>query len=435
MLLVDLQIAARNLASHRRRNLFLGGALGAVTALLVLLTALTSGIDAAMMQSATTLLTGHVNVGGFFKITSSSTAPLVSDYPRVLEKVRASVPELDWAAVRGRGFAKGVSESTSMDLVLAGIDVANEPAVRRVLRIDAGHIEDLSEPGTILLFQGQAERLKVKVGDVITLSAPTDRGVNNTADVRVAAVARNVGLLSAFSAFIEGGTLRQLYGLNARTTGALQLYLKDPGEADAVAARLRTALAGAGWRVMEPEPQPYWMKLIRTVPAQDWTGQKLDVSTADEEMGDFKKFIAALRIVTGLLGIVLMFVVVVGILNTLAIAIRKRTREIGTLRAIGMQRRKVLWLFLLETALLGLTSAGAGALAAVLFASGLNAARIALPEAAQIFLAQEQLTFRLEPRSILVTVLALAGITVLASILPARRAARLRPVTAMHHVG
>jgi putative ABC transport system permease protein len=435
MLLVDLQIAARNLASHRRRNLFLGGALGAVTALLVLLTALTSGIDAAMMQSATTLLTGHVNVGGFFKITSSSTAPLVSDYPRVLEKVRASVPELDWAAVRGRGFAKGVSESTSMDLVLAGIDVANEPAVRRVLRIDAGRIEDLSEPGTILLFQGQAERLKVKVGDVITLSAPTDRGVNNTADVRVAAVARNVGLLSAFSAFIEGGTLRQLYGLNARTTGALQLYLKDPGEADAVAARLRTALAGAGWRVMEPEPQPYWMKLIRTVPAQDWTGQKLDVSTADEEMGDFKKFIAALRIVTGLLGIVLMFVVVVGILNTLAIAIRERTREIGTLRAIGMQRRKVLWLFLLETSLLGLAGAAAGALAAVAIAASLNTARIALPEAAQIFLAQEQLTFRLDPRSIAATVLALAGITVLASIFPARRAARLKPVTAMHHVG
>jgi putative ABC transport system permease protein len=435
MLLVDLQIAARNLASHRRRNLFLGGALGAVTALLVLLTALTSGIDAAMMQSATTLLTGHVNVGGFFKITSSSTAPLVSDYPRVLEKVRASVPELDWAAVRGRGFAKGVSESTSMDLVLAGIDVANEPAVRRVLRIDAGRIEDLSQPGTILLFQGQAERLKVKVGDVITLSAPTDRGVNNTADVRVAAVARNVGLLSAFSAFIEGGTLRQLYGLNARTTGALQLYLKDPGEADAVAARLRTALAGAGWRVMEPEPQPYWMKLIRTVPAQDWTGQKLDVSTADEEMGDFKKFIAALRIVTGLLGIVLMFVVVVGILNTLAIAIRERTREIGTLRAIGMQRRKVLWLFLLETSLLGLAGAAAGALVAVAVAASLNAARIALPEAAQIFLAQEQLTFRLDPRSIAATALALAGITVLASIFPARRAARLKPVTAMHHVG
>src|SRR5512138_1218038 len=85
MLLVDLQIAARNLKAHTRRNLFLGGALAAVTGLLVLLGALTSGMEAAMMQSATTLMTGHVNVGGFFKITSAATAPLVSGYPPLLD--------------------------------------------------------------------------------------------------------------------------------------------------------------------------------------------------------------------------------------------------------------------------------------------------------------------------------------------------------------
>ncbi len=84
----------------------------------------------------------------------------------------------------------------------------------------------------MLLFEGQAQRLRVKVNDVLTLSAPTDRGVNNTTDVRVAAIARNVGLLSAFSAFIQADTLRQLYGLNARTTGAIHLYLRDPSRAD-----------------------------------------------------------------------------------------------------------------------------------------------------------------------------------------------------------
>jgi len=435
LLFTDFQIAARNLATHTRRNLFLGGALAAVTGLLVLLSALTSGMESAMMESATTLMTGHVNVGGFFKITSSSTAPLVSEYPRVLEVVKANVPELDWATVRGRGWAKAVSEATSMDLVLVGVDVAKEPAFRRVLRIKEGRLEDLAQPNTILLFEGQADRLKAKVNDVLTLSAPTDRGVNNTADVRVVAIAGNVGLLSAFSAIIQGEAVRQLYGLKATTTGAIHLYLHDSREAAAVAARLRAVLAKAGWRVMDPDPQPYWMKLMQTVPSEDWTGQKLDVTTADEEMGQFKQFIAALRIVTWLLGVILMFVVVIGILNTLAIAIRERTREIGTLRAIGMQRRKVLWLFLLETALLGVGGAGAGALVAAALAAALNASRIALPEAAQIFLAQDRLTFLLEPGAILRTVLVLGGLTVAASIFPARRAARLKPVTAMHHVG
>ncbi len=435
MLFVDVQIAARNLTRHSRRNLFLGGALAAVTGLLVLLGALTGGMEASMMESATTLMTGHVNVGGFFKITSGSAAPLVSDYPKVLAVVKAHVPELDYAVVRGRGWAKAVSESTSMDLVLGGVDVAHEPGFKRVLRIAEGKLEDLGQPDTVLLFEGQAERLKVKVNDVLTLSAPTAGGVNNTADVRVAAIAKNVGLLSAFSALIQADTLRRLYGIKATATGAIHLYLADPRAAAPVAARLRSELGKAGWRVMQPEAQPYWMKLMQTVPSEDWTGQKLDVTTADDEMGQFKQFIVALRVVTGLLVVILMAVVVIGILNTLAIAIRERTREIGTLRAIGMQRRKVLWLFLLETALLGAMGAGAGALLASGVAALVNAAGIALPEAVQVFLAQERLHFLLLPRTIVWDAVLLAALTVVASVFPARRAARLRPVTAMHHVG
>ncbi|MGC3997104.1 MAG: hypothetical protein QM767_06120 [Anaeromyxobacter sp.] len=224
MLLTDLQIAVRNLLRHTRRNLFLGGALAAVTGVLVLLSSQTAGIEAAMMESATTLLTGHVNVGGFFKVTSGSAAPLVSDYEKVLAEVRTVLPpeEVEYVSVRGRGWAKAVSETSSMDLVLAGVDVAHEPAFARVIQPVEGSLSELGKPGTVLLFKGQADRLKVHAGDVITLSAPTSRGVNNTADVRVAVVARNVGLVSAFSAFIEAGTLNQLYGLRPTTTGAIQ---------------------------------------------------------------------------------------------------------------------------------------------------------------------------------------------------------------------
>jgi putative ABC transport system permease protein len=435
MIGLDLQIAARNLAAHSRRNLLLGGALAAVTGLLVLLGALTSGMESSMMESATTLMTGHVNVGGFFKITSSSTAPLVSEYPKVLEEVRKRTPEIDYVTVRGRGWAKAVSESKSMDLVLAGVDVASEPAFKGVLRLSEGRLEDLGQPDTVLLFEGQAERLKVRVNDVLTLSAPTARGTNNTADVRVAAIAKNVGLLSAFSAFIEAGTLRKLYGLKSNATGAIHLFLKDARDAPAVAARLRAALASAGWRVMDPEDKPYWMKLMQSVPSEDWTGQKLDVTTADDEMGQFKQFILALRVVTGLLVVILMVVVVIGILNTLAIAIRERTREIGTLRAIGMQRGKVRWLILLETTLLGVAGTAVGALLASAIAASVNAVGIRLPEAAQIFLAQERLHFLLDPRAIALNAAFLAAITIAASLLPARRAARLKPITAMHHVG
>ncbi len=435
MIATDALIAARNLLRHTQRSLFLGGALAFVTALLVLVASLTSGIEHAMMESATTLMTGHVNVGGFFKITSGSAAPLVSEYPKVLNEVLPRVPDLDYVAVRTRGYAKAVSEVSSMDIVLSGVDVGKEPDFPRVIRPLEGKLEDLAQPGTMLLFQGQADRLKVKVGDVVTLAAPTERGVSNTADVKVVVVARNVGILSAFSAFIEKGTLNRLYGMNDTTTGALQLYLKHPESAKVVAADLRAHLARAGWRVMDPDAQPYWMKLMQKVPGEDWIGQKLDITTADEEMGQFTQFISGVRWVSWIVICVFLTVVLIGIFNSMLVAIRERTREIGTLRAIGMQRGKVLWLIVLETGLLGLAGATTGAVTASLVGLYLNHRGIPVAESMQFFLMQEKLHFLLQPGSIVWYVVLFTVVTVVAALPPAFRAARLRPVTAMHHIG
>jgi len=435
MLLVDLEVAARNLLRHTRRNLFLGGALAATTALLILLAGLGEGMRASILESATTLMTGHVNVGGFFKVTSGSAAPLVSDYERVLEEARRHVPELDYVTVRGRGYAKIVSEKSSMDMVLGGVDVTTERGLRRTIQPIDGSLDELAKPGTMLLFEGQAKRLEVKAGDVVTLAAPTTRGQNNTADVRVAVVARDSGLLSAFNAFLQADTLRELYQLRPGNTGAIHLYLKDASRSAEVAARLRVKLAEAGWRVMDADPHAYWEKLFQTVPSEDWTGQKLDVSTWEDEMNFMNWLLQAVHVLTGILVFVLMVIVVVGILNTLAIAIRERTREIGTLRAIGMQRRKVRWLLLLEAGLLGVLGTAGGLVLAWAVASGVNAARIPVPEGVQMFLMQQHLYLKVLPGTAVAYAAVLALVTTVASLLPASWAARLKPVTAMHHVG
>lgn len=435
MTVVDLQIAVRSLAKHTKRNLLLGGAIAAVTLLLVLMGGLTQGMRAAMLESATTLLTGHVNVGGFYKVTSGASSPLVSDWPRALDDARRLVPELDYVTVRVRGWAKAVSEGASMDLVLGGVDIEREPRFREVVRVRDGHLGELADPDTILLFEDQAKRLEVRVGDVVTLAAPTARGVNNTADVRVVAIARNIGILSSFSAFMPAGTLRRLYNLNDRTTGAIHLYLKDASRAPQVAARLRDGLARSGWRVMDPDPRPYWEKLFSKVNAEDWTGQKLDVTTWEDELTFLSWILSAILGITGILTFILLVIIVIGILNTLAIAVRERTREIGTLRAIGMQRRKVLVLFLLEAGLLGLGGALAGALLGLAVAAAVNAAHLPVPESMQVFLMQQRLTLSVPLRGVAGDVAFVAVVTTLAALAPALHASRLRPVTAMHHVG
>jgi ABC-type lipoprotein release transport system permease subunit len=304
-----------------------------------------------------------------------------------------------------------------------------------VVEVVEGSLDGLTQPNTILLSEKQAERLKVKVGDALTLSAPTARGVANTMDVRVVGIMRSVGVLSSIFSFIPEESLRRLYQLNERTTGAIHLYLKDADAAPQVMSRLLADLRTAGYRVMDHDPQPYWMKLMTKVNSEDWTGQKLDVTTWQDEVAFLDTM---LKIVSGLATIlvsVLLFIVVIGIMNTLWIAIRERTREIGTLRAIGMQRRKVAWLFLLEAGLLALGGATAGVLAGWGASALINAAEVRVNEGLQMLISQDRLQILVRPAMLVAAVVGITLLTAIGALLPAVRAARLRPVTAMHHIG
>jgi ABC-type antimicrobial peptide transport system permease subunit len=171
------------------------------------------------------------------------------------------------------------------------------------------------------------------------------------------------------------------------------------------------------------------------VNSEGWTGQRLDVTTWEDELSFMNWILTGVTGLTGLLVFVLLVIVVIGLLNTLAIAIRERTREIGTLRAIGMQRTKVLWLFLLEAMMLGAFGTLTGAAVGSLLSLALNAAQLSAPESVQMFLMQQHLTLSLQPLSVVQDVLFITAVTTFASLFPALRAARLQPVNAMHHIG
>jgi len=433
---VDLMIAFRSLVQHRRRTIFLGTAIGAVTALLVLLTGLSTGVRETMIESATTLSTGHLNVGGFFKVTAGQAAPVVTDYKKVLEVVRKAVPEMAFAVHRGRGWAKVVSDTGSMQLGITGIDVRSEPKFASVVQVRSGKLADLAEPGTILIFDNQAEKLGVKVGDALTISAPTTRGTNNTIDVRVVAIARGFGLLSSWNSFIPIESLRALYQINQDSTGVIQILLnrKDIDHIPKIAGRLRKALDEAGYRLMEPDPRAFWMK-FQSVAREDWTGQKLDVTTWEDEISFMTWTLSAIQGLSVVLITILLAIIIIGIMNTMWIAIRERTREIGTLRAIGMHRREVLWMFLLESLMLGLFATVTGALAGAMIAAVLNALHLHVPIDLQFFLLSDHLHLSVHGSLLFSSIVAITLVTGIAALYPSLRAARLRPVVAMSHFG
>jgi ABC-type lipoprotein release transport system permease subunit len=329
---------------------------------------------------------------------------------------------------------KLISETGSLQVGLGGIDVQAEPGIRQVLQVKEGSLDGLAEPDTVLLFEKQAKRLEVKVGDTVTLSAPTMRGINNTVDVRVAVVAANVGLMSDFNVYVPSKTLRALYQFKDDTTGAIHLYLKDAKQVQPVQARLRQTLASAGYELMDNDPRAFWMK-FEVVNREGWTGQKLDITNWEDEISFISWTLTALNGLTGVLIFVLLVIICVGIMNTLWIAIRERTREIGTLRAIGMQRTRVLAMFVFEALTLGLLGTLAGALVGLGVCLFVNAANIAVPEVVAVFIMSETLTLMVNPGSVVGAILFITACTTAISLIPSFLAARMKPVTAMHHIG
>lgn len=429
-----LRIAFLSLWQHRRRTLVLGSAIALVSALMLVMLGVAEGMNRSLIESSTTLMSGHVNVAGFFKVTSGQAAPVLTGAKAVRAVVEKAVPEATYVASRGRGFAKVVSESSSMLLGLAAVDIAQEKGLAEVLRIKEGRLEDLAKPNSALLFEEQAAELEVRVGDALTLSAPTPRGTNNTADVTVVAIARGMGMMSQFSCFIDERSLQKLYQLNDDTTGVLQVYLPTPelAEVKKVEARLRDALARAGYALMEEDPRAFFFK-FENANREAWTGQKLDVTNWHDEVSFAAWTVDLMSALAFGLGFVLLQVIGVGIMIVMWMSIRERTREIGTLRAIGMQRTSVLVMFLTEGFLLGLLSTSAGIVAGVLLSAGLNALHVTLPLGVQFVLLSDHLRVVPTAQWAVATLLFITGVVTVISFIPSYIAARLKPVTAMAH--
>ncbi len=427
-------IALRSLAQHRLRSVLLGGAVALVTTLFVAVTGLFVGMQETLVTSATTLMSGHVNVSGFYKANPSQGAPLVTKAQEVLAVVRKAVPELDFVVLRGRGFARVVCDGGSQQLPLGGVDVKGERGLRSVLQILQGSLDGLEHRDGLMLFEKQAEKLGVKVGDKCTLAAPTPRGTNNTIDVTVVAIAADIGMLSTFSAFVNDKGLRQLYQLKDDTTGAIQLYLHDIRQAPLVQERLRKVLGQAGYEVREADPRPYFAK-FDAVNREAWTGQQLDVTTWEEETSFVKWIVTLITFLGTSVILVLVVIIAVGIMNVMWITIRERTREIGTLRAVGMQRTTVLSMFVLEGFLLGLLGTVVGVVVGVTLDLGLTRSHIILPKAAQVLLLSDHLVLTPSSGWIAFSVLFITGVITLVSLFPSFLAARLKPITAMSHVG
>ncbi len=433
--MIFIRIAFRNLLQHRTRSLLLGGAIATVTLLLMLLQALIAGVQGTMVENAEALATGHVNIAGFYKISQTSAAPMVENYQKLVEIARKEIPEAKLIIDRVKGFGNFITEKSSIQLPIWGVSIDQEMPILGRLPVVEGNVAGMKERKTVVIFAAQAKKLGLKVGDSLTASLPTYRNMYNTMDLKVVAILQDMGIFSTFSSFMRTDDMREVFQISDKMSGQVMIYLKDRNQTSQVENHLRGAIAAAGFTLMEKESNPFWMKFER-VASESWKGQRIDVTTWEDETSYLKWILTAFNALTIFLTGILLFIVTLGLMNTLWIAVRERVGEIGTLRAIGMHRRQVRTLFLWEAAILAFMATVVGVLVGSLVAGSLDKMGIAIQsESFRLFLMSETLHFRVLASDALRIIVAIVLFLVMGAWFPARKASKLNPVLAIQDSG
>lgn len=331
-----LLFAWKNVLRNRRRSL---------TALLITAT----GTAAVLIGGGYALFTyqslaeitardsGHVVVGNARQFDNDEDVPLQHGLDNAgplaaelatLPGVRAVLPRLTFSGLISNGDKSTVFVGTGMaaeaEFRLRGVQMnvtaGNAPA--------AG----LAVP-QVAIGSELARMMKAGVGSSLTLLATTTQGNLNAVDVTVSAVV-SVGVPEVDRRLVlaDIGAAQQL--LLSERVGTLSIYLKDTATTEAVAAQVRAL-----------KPQ---------LTVKTW-----------EDLAVFYKAVRDLyNRIFGILGAIMLVIVLFAMSNTLGMAVVERTREIGTLRAIGTLPGEIVRNFVLEGALIGGAGVGLGMLLA-----------------------------------------------------------------------
>jgi putative ABC transport system permease protein len=256
----------------------------------------------------------------------------------------------------------------------------------------------------VVLGVGLAKSLGAKVGSDLTLMSTTPEGALNAVDVEVAGL-EDLGLkeLNDRSLTVSLDTAGALLN-SGPARSRLSILLRHPDDAAREAPRL-AALAGN-----QVEGHPWF------------------------ELASFYRQVKLLYFaIFGFMGLVLALVVLLATVNTLLMSVMERLRELGTLRAMGLQASSLLALLQWEGAILGLAGSALGLLATLVLRFALNALHLQMPAPPGTSHGYE-LNIHLVPLVYLGAFLGLQAVIQVSAFFPGLKAARIRITEALRHV-
>ena len=411
-----IKIAAKNLLRYKRRTLLTTAliALGVVSVLLFI--AVSGSFKSLMIGQITDSVMGHVQIHRKGYVASIDSLPLnrnlnAKQLAKVEEVLRAE-PAVESFTLRLRlgAMFSNFSETTNIRLnaVVPEDEFRAMPLLAsRVSEKKAG--EELLVPGGVLIPALLAKGMQVTVGDTVVLVATNRDGSVNGKPFTVHGVLDGISGPGGRDGAIHLDDAKELLRINGAEISEIAVRLKDIDDLPTVSARLEQQLGG----LTNKEGKPVFE-------VHTW-----------EKLSPFYNIAKMIDLMTLFIKVMLVAIVLVSIMNVMIMAVYERIGEIGTIAAIGTTPGKILALFLAEGFLLAIVGTATGTVISLLAIAGLNSAAITFNFGMQTGLLLQPAISVGQIAPILAMVI---FISVLASLQPAWKAAKMDPIAALRHV-
>ena len=329
------KLAVKNLSRYRRRSFLTGSVMALSVAAIIFAAAMGEAFYHQLVDVGIKTTTGHIQVfpkGWDFDIIS----PMSGDIPKLSNssKVQKIISKAPFFKTEGREILYQTMIYDRTDRHNFGTIVGVEPnRVRDTLPgikllKGAGIAAGISQG--ILISPKMERYLKPALKDMMYIITGGPMGMMEGVKARYMGVARSMPVFAAHVAFTGLDRVQRLLGWGPDDCSTIKVILKDKSMAEKSAAWLRDVFSSHG--------------------------MDLEVKTW-KELGGFYYHIALLgRVLVFILLMILAAITAISVSNTMLMSVRERTREIGTVMALGLKRRGVLCIFLLESFSLSLVS-------------------------------------------------------------------------------
>jgi putative ABC transport system permease protein len=408
-----IQIALRNLLRYKRRTILTMSLITIGVAFVLVFVSVTASFKGMMVGEITDSMLGHLQVHKKGYVASIDNLPLnLNLKPSAIQKVEkqlAEIPEVESYSPRIKfgGVFSNFVESTNIRLNAVDPDKEFATVPLLPLRIIEG--DKTIRPGEILVPELLARGMKVGVGDVAVVIATNEDGSVNGYQFKVGGVLRSVTGPGGRDGYIHIEDGRQVLRLEEPEISETAVRLKNIDAVEDVEGQLNETLG------KETNPQG---------------GPAFEIHTW-KKLTPFFNIVRMIDVMTFFIKLMLIAIVLISIMNVMIMAVYERTREIGTIAAIGTLPGRILSMFIIEGLSLGLMGAISGTALGGLAVVLLNAIKIRFNFGRQQGLI---LISSIELTDVLVIAAIVVAVAVLAGFRPAFQASRLDPIKALRHV-